>query len=118
MYKLSNLHIHVVKTFKKLGKIIKKNIYKHISVYNITESPVLPVLYHQWYVFSSSCLYENYLICIFVNINDDLKMKEKFMGKLVSKGVIRPTMNTLDSSLWVQICSTGPLKCKNYCHQK
>ena len=47
-----------------------------------------------------------------MNINEDLKMKEKFMGKLVSKGVIRPTMNILDSLLWVQICSTGPLKCK------
>ena len=36
-----------------------------------------------------------------MNINENLKMKEKALGNLVSKGVIRPTLYTLDILLWV-----------------
>ena len=37
--------------------------------------------------------YENYHICIFMNINENLKMKEKALGKLVSKRVIIMCVN-------------------------
>ena len=39
-------------------------------------------------------LNENYLICIFMNINENVKKNEgKPLDKLVPKGVIRPTLN-------------------------
>ena len=39
-------------------------------------------------------LYENYLVCIFMNINEILKMREIPLDELASKEVIRPTLNT------------------------
>ena len=42
--------------------------------------------------------------------------RKKTLGKQVSKGVIRPTLNTLDISLWD--CSNGPLKCKKILSSK
>ena len=44
-------------------------------------------------VFYLMVLYENYLICIFVNINENLKRRTKSLIKLVPHGVIRPILN-------------------------
>ena len=55
-------------------------------------------------------LYENYLICIFMNINENLKNKAKPLYKLVSQGVIRPTFNSLEHLLFMSNGSIGPLK--------
>ena len=41
-------------------------------------------------------LYENYLVCIFMNIYDNLKDREKTLDILESQGVIRPITNTSD----------------------
>ena len=38
-----------------------------------------------------------------MNINENLKMREKTLGKLVFKGLIRPKFNTLDILLWVYL---------------
>ena len=50
-------------------------------------------------------LCENYLICIFMYINENFKKnEEKTLGKLVlggGGGVIRPTLNTEDILLWM-----------------
>ena len=45
------------------------------------------------YSFHLLVLYENYLICIFLNIYENLKMRTKPLDKLVLQGVIRPTLN-------------------------
>ena len=59
------------------------NIFQHK---NIIKSPLLPVfissVIHLISSFIPVVLYENYLICIFMNINEILKMMEKTMGKL------------------------------------
>ena len=63
------------------------------------------ILGQVWYLvvsFPNLCrlsyvLYKNYLICIFMNINENLKMRENQLGKLVSKGVFRPTLKTWDN---------------------
>ena len=44
--------------------------------------------------FHPVALYENYLICIFMNINENLKMRENPLDELASQEVIRPTLNT------------------------
>ena len=41
-------------------------------------------------------LYENYLICIFIDIKKNFKIMETPLDKIVFKGVIRPTLNTPD----------------------
>ena len=38
--------------------------------------------------------YDNHLICIFMNINENLQMRAKPLDKLVPQGVIRPTLST------------------------
>ena len=55
-------------------------------------------------------LYENYLICIFMNINENLKNKAKPLYKHVSQGVIRPTFNSLGHLLFMSNGSIGPFK--------
>ena len=45
------------------------------------------------YSFNLLVLYENYPICIFMNINKHLKMRKKTLDKLVPQGIIRPTLN-------------------------
>ena len=59
------------------------NIFQHK---NIIKPPLLPVFISSVIQFDKFfhpvVLYENYLICIFMNINEILKMREKTMGKL------------------------------------
>ena len=59
------------------------NIFQHK---NIIKSPLLPVFISSVIQFDKFfhpvVLDENYLICIFMNINEILKMREKTMGKL------------------------------------
>ena len=59
-------------------------------------------------------LYENYLICIFMNIDENLKNKAKPLYKLVSQGVIRPTFNSLEHLLFMSNGSKGHLKGIHY----
>ena len=53
---------------------------------NIIKPPLLPVFISSVIQFDKFLhpvvLDENYLICIFMNINEILKMREKTMGKL------------------------------------
>ena len=83
--------------------MIIKNINKDILAQNIFKSPLLTIFKQSVIqfdkLFHPVVLYENYLICIFMNINKILKMGEKLLGKLVSKGVIRPKLNSKDISL-------------------
>ena len=60
-------------------------------------------------------LYENYLICIFMNINENLKNTSKPLYKLVSQGVIRPTFNSLEHLLFMSNGLIGPLKRNTIC---
>ena len=60
-------------------------------------------------------LYENYLICIFMNINENLKNKAKPLYKLVSQGVIRLTFKSLEHLLFMSNGSIGPLKRNTLC---
>ena len=46
-------------------------------------------------------LYENYLILHIHEFEWKLKKEGKTLGKLVSKGEIRPSLNTYDILLWV-----------------
>ena len=70
-------------------------------------------------------LYGNYLICIFMNINDNLKIRTKLLQKLEPKGLIRPSLNSLEyffmpngSKNGKKLCSSiiNPLKAKLACH--
>ena len=63
-------------------------------------------------------LSENDLICIFMNINENIKMRAKPLDKLVHKGVIRPTLNPWEHFLLVPNGSMRPLKCKITCVTK
>ena len=58
---------------------------------------------------------ENYLICIFMNINENSKNKAKPLYKLVSHGVIRPTFKSLVHLLFMSNGSIGPLKRNTLC---
>ena len=59
------------------------NIFQHK---NIIKPPLLPVFISSVIQFDkffhAMVLYESDLICIFMNINEILKMREKTMGKL------------------------------------
>ena len=59
------------------------NIFQHK---NIIKPPLLPVFISSVIQFDKFVypvvLYENYLICIFMNISEILEMIEKTMGKL------------------------------------
>ena len=46
-------------------------------------------------------LFENYLICIFMKINETLKMRTKPLHKLEPQGVTRPTLNSWEHSLLI-----------------
>ena len=60
-------------------------------------------------------LYENYLICILMNINENSKNKAKPLYKHVSQGVIRPTFKSLEHLLFMLNGSIGPLKRNTLC---
>ena len=57
---------------------------KNISAQNITKPPLLPAFIPSVIQFEKFfhpvVLYENYLICIFMNINENLKNKGKSIG--------------------------------------
>ena len=59
------------------------NLFQHK---NIIKPPLLPFFISSVIqfdkLFHPVVLYENYLICIFMNINDILIIREKTMGKL------------------------------------
>ena len=75
----------------------KNVINKLILASNYTRPPLLHVFISSVMqfdkVFYLMVLYENYLICIFVNINEYLKRRAKSFVKLVPHGVIRPVLN-------------------------
>ena len=66
--------MNIKENLQKWSKIIKKNINEHISAQNITRPPLLPVFISSVIQFDKFfhpvVLYENYLICIFMNINE------------------------------------------------
>ena len=57
-------------------------------------------------------LYKTYLICVFMNINENLKNRVKPLHNLVHKGVIRPTVNSWEHLLLMTSGSMGHLKAK------
>ena len=60
--------------------------------------------------------YENYLICIFINVDKNLKYCDRIsLDKSVPgvTGVIGPTLNTSGNFFCIPIYSIQPLKCKN-----
>ena len=71
-----------MKTFFKMGKIIKNTTNKQISALNHHQTTVLHVFCHQWYLkfFHPVVQYEIFLICIFMNINEKLKNEGKSIG--------------------------------------
>ena len=75
-----------MKTYKNEIKSKKNNINENISAQNIIKPPLLPVFISSVIqfdkLFHPVVLYEKYLICIFMNINEILKMMESTMGKL------------------------------------
>ena len=75
-----------MKTYKNEVKSLKNNINEHISAQNIFKPPLLPVFISSVIQFDKFfhpvVLDENDLICIFMNINEILKMREKTMGNL------------------------------------
>ena len=65
---------------------MKTNINEHISAQKHHQSTIvasfyIPVIQFDKF-FHPVVLYENDLICIFMNINENLKMREKTVGKL------------------------------------
>ena len=61
-------------------------------------------------------LYENYLICIYMSINENIKIWGRIpLDKLVPgvTGVFGPTLNTWENIYCMPFCSIQPLKCKN-----
>ena len=90
--------MNINENFKNEVKSKKKHINKRISVKNITKPPLLPVFISPMIQFDKFfhpvVLYENNLICIFMNINENVKINRKPLGNLVFKGVIRPKLNT------------------------
>ena len=78
--------MNINENLQKWSKIIKNNINEHNSAQSIIKPPMLPVFISSVIQFDKFfhpvVLYENYLICIFMNINEILKMREKTMGKL------------------------------------
>ena len=90
----------------------------------IITSPLLYGLYHHWYTpviqfeqsFQPMVLYENYLLCIFMNVDENFKNWGRIpLVKLVPgvTGVFGPTLNTSENFFCIPICSMQPLKCKN-----
>ena len=80
--------MNISKNLKKIGKIIKNiNIFQPK---NITKSPLLQAFISSVIQFDQSfhpvVLYEYYLIFIFININENLKMKEKHWVNLYPRG--------------------------------
>ena len=64
---------------------MRLNHKKHISAQNIIKLLLLQVFFISSVIqldksFHLVVLYENYLICIFMNINENLKMKKKTIG--------------------------------------
>ena len=89
------IFMNINKNFKNKGKIIKKNTHHNASNHHQTtivacfKSSVIQFDN----VFHLMVLYENYLICIFMNINEYLKRRAKSSDKLVPHVVIRPILN-------------------------
>ena len=80
--------MNICENLKKLGKIIKNiNIFQPK---NITKSPLLQAFISSVIQFDQSfhpvVLYEYHLIFIFININENLKMKEKHWVNLYPRG--------------------------------
>ena len=67
--------MNINENLQKWSKIIKKKtINEHISAQNIIKPPLLPIFISSVIQFDKFfhpvVLYENYLICIFMNINE------------------------------------------------
>ena len=70
--------------------------------------------------FNPVVLYEIDLICIFMNISENLKLKNegKTLDELVSQEVIRPTLNTEDIFLWNNNKKFRSFESKENIHKK
>ena len=84
---------------------MKTIINEYISAKNIINPPLLPVFISSVIQFDKFhhpvALYENYLICIFMNINENFSNEKKHGKTIVCKKLIRLKLNTKDISLWV-----------------
>ena len=83
------MFMNIIENFKNKVKSLKKNINKHISApkhhqTTIVASFISSVIQFVKY-FHPVGLYESYLISIFMNINENLKMRDNPLGKLVIK---------------------------------
>ena len=103
MVKYANYHIfrfmNINQNLKNKWKIIKKNVInKLILASNHHQTTIVAFFFissviQSDHVFYLMVLYENDLICIFMNINEYLKRRVKSLVKLVPNGVIRPILN-------------------------
>ena len=60
-------------------------------------------------------LYGNYLICIFMNTNENLKMRTKLLHKLEPKGLFRPALDSYEYFFFMPNGSVRQFKGKNLC---
>ena len=78
--------MNINENLQKWSKIIKNNINEHISAQKHHQTIIVAIFISSVIQFDKFfhpvVLYDNYLICIFMNINEILKMREKAMGKL------------------------------------
>ena len=91
------ISMNINQNLKNKWKIIKNVINKLILASNHHQTTIVACFISPVMQFDKVCyimvLYENYLICIFVNINEYLKRRAKSLVKLVPHGVIRPILN-------------------------
>ena len=75
-----------MKTYKNEVKSQKKNINEHISAQKHQKTTIVAIFISLVIQFDKSflpvVLYENYLICIFMNINEKFVMKAKILEKI------------------------------------
>ena len=89
---------HLVQICKKSNKVIE--IMTRKSDKNQLEPGKGIGLSPKIYQFDIHFIFWSYyLICIFMNINDNLKLRTKPLDKLVPQGVIRPTLNAKEHFL-------------------
>ena len=90
--------MNINENLKNKGKIIKKNIIdKLILASNHHQTTIIACFKSSVIkfdkVFHLTVHYENYLICIFMNINKYLKRRAKSLDKQVPHRIIRAILN-------------------------
>ena len=97
---------------QKRSKIIKNNINEHISAQNIIKPPLLlgfisSVIQFDMF-FHPVVLYENYLICIFMNINENFCNERRNLRKI--KGCTYK-MTNISPTMCSSVLNLVPIKC-------